>query len=75
MICYIQLYLFTDKQQGVHNAMQTINPDGQLNNYATEPALYFAEFPSPNQQFRYLQQGAIAFLLVSSLLLIAIGVS
>jgi len=55
--------------------MQTINPDGQLNNYATEPALYFSDYPSTSQQFRYLQQGAVALLLVSSLLLIAIGVS
>lgn len=55
--------------------MQTINPDGQFNNYAAEPSIYFAEYPSPNQQFRYLQQGAVAFLLVSSLVLIAAGVS
>jgi len=29
--------------------------EGILNNYAAEPAVYFAEYPSPEQQ-RYLVQ-------------------
>ncbi|MDB9504718.1 ssl1498 family light-harvesting-like protein [Spirulina major CS-329] len=53
----------------------TINPDGQLNNYAAEPEMSLASFPSHHEQVRYLQQGAIALLLVTTLLTIAIGVS
>jgi len=53
----------------------TINPEGQLNNYANEPALYFAEYPSAAQQRRYTQQAALAFLLVGSALLTALAVS
>ena len=51
--------------------MRTTNENGILNNYATEPKLYFAEYPSPEQQSRYALQGAAAVLLVTSLLLIA----
>ena len=49
----------------------TTNEDGILNNYATEPQVYFAEYPSPEQQNRYALQGAVAVLLVTSLILIA----
>ncbi|MBD1823032.1 ssl1498 family light-harvesting-like protein, partial [Cyanobacteria bacterium FACHB-DQ100] len=31
----------------------TRNEDGILNNYASEPTMYFAEFPSSEQQQRY----------------------
>jgi hypothetical protein len=53
----------------------TTNEEGILNNYATEPKLYYAEYPSPEQQSRYLFQGAVAFLFVTSIVLIAFGVS
>ncbi|MGB0560192.1 MAG: photosystem II assembly protein Psb34 [Spirulinaceae cyanobacterium] len=53
----------------------TVNPDGQLNNYAVEPEMYFAEYPSLWQQRRYLQQGAAVLALVASLIGIAVGVS
>lgn len=32
---------------------------GFLNNYAVEPQPYYAEYPAPFQQRRYLVQGAI----------------
>ncbi|NEO27726.1 MAG: ssl1498 family light-harvesting-like protein [Kamptonema sp. SIO4C4] len=53
----------------------TINPDGQLNNYTNEPAMYPAEYPNQQQQQRYALQGAAAVLLVTSLLLTAFAVS
>jgi hypothetical protein len=53
----------------------TVNEEGILNNYATEPQLYYAEYPSPEQQKRYLFQGGVAVLFVTSIILIALGVS
>lgn len=53
----------------------TINEDGILNNYATEPAMYYSEYPSPEQQSRYTFQGAIAGLFVMALVLVALVVS
>jgi hypothetical protein len=55
--------------------MYTRNEEGLLNNYATEPAVYFAEYPSPEQQQRYALQGAIAVLLVTLTVLTAFAVS
>ena len=56
--------------------MQTMQLDnGVLNNYAVEPQAYYAVPPSPEQAKRYLQQGALALLLVTSLVLVALGVS
>ncbi|MBD2664619.1 hypothetical protein B6N60_03958 [Richelia sinica FACHB-800] len=53
----------------------TINEEGILNNYATEPEMYFAEYPSPEQQGRYALQGGLAVLFVTTLVLIGLGVS
>jgi hypothetical protein len=55
--------------------MYTTNEDGILNNYAFEPAVYFAEYPSLEQQQRYALQGAIAILLVAFSILTAFAVS
>lgn len=55
--------------------MYTTNPEGLLNNYAVEPPVYFAEYPSLDQQQRYAFQGAIAVLLVVFTLLTAASVS
>ncbi|MEM9090868.1 MAG: ssl1498 family light-harvesting-like protein [Cyanobacteria bacterium P01_F01_bin.53] len=49
----------------------TTDETGRLNNYATEPQMYFASYPSPEQQRSYLVQGGIATALVVSLLTIA----
>lgn len=54
--------------------MYTTNNEGLLNNYAVEPAMYYAEYPSEWQQRRYALQGAIATLLITSLVLVAISV-
>ena len=42
----------------------TTNQDGLLNNYAAEPKLYYATYPSPEQQRQYIGQAAIASFLV-----------
>ena len=55
--------------------MQTYSEHGILNNYATEPAVYFAEFPSPEQKQKYAFQAAIAFLFVAFTVLTALSVS
>jgi hypothetical protein len=49
--------------------------NGVTNSYAVEPEMYFASYPSPEQQQQYLRQGAFATLLVSTLLLVALTVS
>ncbi|MBD2292721.1 ssl1498 family light-harvesting-like protein [Anabaena sphaerica FACHB-251] len=53
----------------------TTDEKGILNNYATEPQLYYAQYPTQEQQNRYLFQGAVAILFVASIFLIALGVS
>ncbi|ACK67815.1 conserved hypothetical protein [Rippkaea orientalis PCC 8801] len=49
--------------------------NGILNNYAVEPNTYYAQYPAPYQQRRYLIQGAIAALLVTTLVLISAAIS
>jgi hypothetical protein len=53
----------------------TINDQGLLNNYSTEPNLYYAQFPSPEQQNRYALQAGLATLFVTALVLVACTVS
>ncbi len=53
----------------------TTDDQGILNNYATEPDMYYAVYPSPEQQRNYLWQGAIATLLVAASILTALAVS
>jgi hypothetical protein len=53
----------------------TSNENGILNNYSKEPKLYYAEFPTKEQQSKYVFQGAVAILFVTSVVLIALGVS
>ncbi|NEQ70730.1 MAG: ssl1498 family light-harvesting-like protein [Symploca sp. SIO1B1] len=55
--------------------MYTSNELGVLNNYATEPQISYAVYPSPEQQRRYALIGAIATLFVTSLVLVALAVS
>jgi hypothetical protein len=54
----------------------TIQRDnGTLNNYAVEPKMYFATYPSPEQQGRYVKQAALASLLVTALVVVSLAVS
>jgi hypothetical protein len=55
--------------------MYTVDETGVMNNYAVEPQLYFAEYPSPEQQRRYLFQGTIAVLLIAGTIFTALAVS
>ena len=56
--------------------MQTTQLDnGILNNYAFEPKVTYAEYPAVYEQRRYLQQAAIATLLVTATIFIAFAVS
>jgi len=52
----------------------TVNEEGILNNYATEPQMYYAQYPSASEQRQYALQGAIATLFVTALVLVALGV-
>ena len=49
--------------------------NGVLNNYANEPAMYYAPYPSPEQQAQYVRLAGFATLLVSALFLVAFSVS
>jgi hypothetical protein len=53
----------------------TINSEGQLNNYAKEPDMYYAIYPSPEQQKNYALQAALSVLFVTGLVLTALAVS
>lgn len=53
----------------------TVDETGRLNNYATEPQVYLASYPSMEQQRSYLLQGGIATVLVATLMVIATVVS
>jgi hypothetical protein len=53
----------------------TINETGILNNYANEPKMYYAAYPNKEQQRSYALQAAYATLLVTTLVLVALGVS
>lgn len=55
--------------------MYTTDDRGILNNYAIEPTVYAAPYPSPEQQQRYAFQGSAAVLFVTLLILTAFGAS
>ena len=52
-----------------------IDDEGIINNYATEPDLYMANYPSPEQQKRYVFWGVGATLLVTIALITTFTVS
>lgn len=53
----------------------TVDDEGLVNAYALEPAMYFAEYPSPEQQRRYLFQAVLSTLLVALTVFIAFSFS
>ncbi|ACK74130.1 conserved hypothetical protein (plasmid) [Gloeothece citriformis PCC 7424] len=53
----------------------TRDDEGIINNYAVEPGMSVATYPTPKQQLRYIFWGAGAIALVSTSLLIALAVS
>jgi len=53
----------------------TISPEGTLNNYAPKTPIYYAEYPTQEQQRRYFLQGGLAVLFINFLVLTALAVS
>jgi hypothetical protein len=53
----------------------TVDETGRLNNYAREPQVYLAAYPSLEEQRAYLLQSGVAALLVTTLLIISAVVS
>ncbi|WP_448570850.1 photosystem II assembly protein Psb34 [Trichothermofontia sp.] len=51
--------------------MYTTDDRGVLNNYAIEPAMTYATYPSEAQQRQYALQGAVATLFVTLLMVVA----
>ena len=49
--------------------------NGLTNTYAIETKPYYAQYPAPYQQRRYLVQGAIAALFVTSLVVVSAVIS
>jgi hypothetical protein len=55
--------------------MYTVDENGIMNNYAVEPPVYPAQYPSLDQQQQYALQGAFAVLLVAFTVFTAFAVS
>ncbi len=55
--------------------MYTVDEKGVMNNYAVEPTVYAAEYPSEYQQQQYALQAAFAALFVGLTILTALAVS
>jgi hypothetical protein len=53
----------------------TSDENGILNNYAVEPKISYAEYPTVYDQKRYVKQAAIATLLVSVIVFLSFVVS
>ena len=49
--------------------------NGILNNYAVEPQVTYATYPTPYEQRRYLIQGAMAALLVTATIMTTLIIS
>src|SRR5687767_12281922 len=47
----------------------TVDQEGLTNNYAVEPDMYYAVFPSPEQARQYALQGFVATTLIVGLIL------
>lgn len=69
------MFIYIKLQIGALEMYTTTDERGILNNYATEPAVYLATSPSPEQKRRYILQGALAATLVALTLLTAVAVS
>lgn len=76
MCKYFVTFIYIQKQEIERSGMYTtVNEEGILNNYAPEVTLHYAEYPSQEQQRRYMFQGALAILFVSFLVLTTLAVS
>lgn len=57
------------------NMKYTTDDKGILNNFAAEPAVYFAQYQSENEKRRYAIQAVVATMLVTVVLITAFAVS
>lgn len=57
------------------NTSYTVDDEGLLNNYAIEPDMYPSDYPSAQQQRKYIFLGVAAILLVVLLVLVSSAVS
>jgi hypothetical protein len=56
--------------------MQTTSDErGILNNFAREPKLYYAEYPSQEQQRQYKLLGSVGIIVVIAVVMVALVVS
>lgn len=53
----------------------TVNDEGLMNAYSLEPAMYLAEYPTPDLQRRYVFRMEMAALLIALMMWIAFVVS
>lgn len=53
----------------------TTDEKGILNNFATEPKMYAAEYPSQQQKLRYVAYGVASISLIALTIFTAIAVS
>ncbi len=53
----------------------TTNETGQLNNYAKEPKMYYAHYPTLWEQRRYAQLGGVAVLFLGVMLAVSFAAS
>jgi len=53
----------------------TVDDEGLMNNFATEPKVYPSTYPSPPQQRRYIFLGVTALVFVALLVLISFSIS
>jgi hypothetical protein len=72
-ICYSNLHKKINIKK--NNMYTTQLDNGTLNNYAVEPKISYAEYPAVYEQRRYVIQGAIAALFVTSCVLVSFAVS
>lgn len=70
----VQVHLRSDELNVPLAAGYTVDDEGLINNYAIQPDMYPAEYPTPKQQRRYILQGAAAIVLVALTVLIAFAV-
>lgn len=61
------------RRPGLNGA--TVDQEGLTNNYAVEPNMYYAAFPSPEQARQYALQGLVATVLFVGLILTSVAVS
>jgi hypothetical protein len=52
-----------------------VDDQGKLDNFAIEPKVYVADYPTPTEQRRYALQGALAVAFVSALFFITFAIS